>query len=95
MFKPLSKEDIGGIVDLLVKDINRRIADKEITLQVSDEAVDYIVDHAYDPAYGARPLKRFLQKNVETLLAKKILADDVHMGDVVTLQAGEEGLTLQ
>ncbi len=95
MFKPLSKEDIGGIVDLLVKDINRRIADKEITLQVSDEAVDYIVDHAYDPAYGARPLKRFLQKNVETLLAKKILADDVHMGDVVTLQVGEEGLTLQ
>ena len=95
MFKPLSKEDIGGIVDLLVKDINRRIADKEITLQVSDEAVDYIVDHAYDPEYGARPLKRFLQKNVETLLAKKILADDVHMGDVVTLQAGEEGLTLQ
>ena len=95
MFKPLSKADIGGIVDLLVKDINRRIADKEITLQVSNEAVDYIVDHAYDPAYGARPLKRFLQKNVETLLAKKILADDVHMGDVVTLQAGEEGLTLQ
>ena len=95
MFKPLSKEDIGGIVDLLVKDINRRIADKEITLQVSNEAVDYIVDHAYDPAYGARPLKRFLQKNVETLLAKKILADDVHMGDVVTLQVGEEGLTLQ
>lgn len=95
MFKPLSKADIGGIVDLLVKDINRRIADKEITLQVSNEAVDYIVDHAYDPAYGARPLKRFLQKNVETLLAKKILADDVHMGDVVTLQVGEEGLTLQ
>ena len=95
MFKPLSKADIGGIVDLLVKDINRRIADKEITLQVSNEAVDYIVDHAYDPAYGARPLKRFLQKNVETLLAKKILVDDVHMGDVVTLQVGEEGLTLQ
>ena len=72
MFKPLSKSDIRGIIDLLVKDINRRIEDKEISLTVTDRALDYIVEKAYDPVYGARPLKRYLQKNVETLLAKKM-----------------------
>lgn len=81
MFKPLTKENIGGIIRLLMEDINKRIRDKEIHVSLSEEAEQYIIDTAYDPSYGARPLKRFLQKNVETLLAKEILADKVAMGD--------------
>ena len=81
MFKPLTKENIGGIIRLLMDDINKRIRDKEIHVSLSKEAEQYIIDTAYDPSYGARPLKRFLQKNVETLLAKEILADKVAMGD--------------
>lgn len=92
MFKPLSRQDISGIIDLLVEDVNKRIADKEISLTLTEKAREYITEKAYDPAYGARPLKRYLQKNVETLLAKKILADEVHMGDVLTLDAAEDGL---
>ena len=90
MFKPLTKENIGGIIKLQMDDINRRIKDKEIHVSLSEEAKDYIVDMAYDPSYGARPLKRFLQKNVETLLAKEILADHVDMGDEleIVLEAG-------
>ncbi|MDY3909361.1 MAG: ATP-dependent chaperone ClpB [Eubacterium sp.] len=92
MFKPLSRQDISGIIDLLVEDVNKRIADKEISLTLTEKAREYITEKAYDPAYGARPLKRYLQKNVETLLAKKILADKVHMGDVLTLDVAEDGL---
>ncbi len=92
LFKPLSKENIRDIVDLLLKDVNRRIADKEISLELTENAFHYIVEQAYEPAYGARPLKRYLQKNVETLLAKKILADEVSMGDVLVMDAGEDGL---
>ncbi len=92
MFKPLSKSDIRGIIDLLVKDINRRIEDKEISLTVTDKALDYIVEKAYDPVYGARPLKRYLQKNVETLLAKKMLADEVAVGDVLSLDVENDAL---
>ena len=90
MFKPLTKENIGGIIKLQMDDINRRIKDKELHVSLSEEAKDYIVDMAYDPSYGARPLKRFLQKNVETLLAKEILADHVDMGDEleIVLEAG-------
>ncbi len=92
MFKPLSREDIRGIIDLLVEDINKRMVDKELTLTLTEKAKDYIVQQAYEPTYGARPLKRYLQKNVETLLAKKILADEVKVGDVLTLDADESGL---
>ena len=90
MFKPLTKENIGGIIKLQMDDINRRIKDKELHVSLSEEAKDYIVDMAFDPSYGARPLKRFLQKNVETLLAKEILADHVDMGDEleIVLEAG-------
>ena len=94
MFKPLSKSDIRGIIDLLVKDINRRIEDKEISLTVTDKALDYIVEKAYDPVYGARPLKRYLQKNVETLLAKKMLADEVAVGDVLSLDVENDVLVI-
>ncbi len=92
LFKPLSRQDIYGIIDLLAKDINKRIADKEISLAFTEKAKEYIVTQAYEPAYGARPLKRYLQKNVETLLAKKILADEVHMGETLQLDVGEQGL---
>lgn len=92
MFKPLSRRDISGIIRLLLADMNRRIADKEISLRLTDRALEYITAQAYDPTYGARPLKRYLQKHVETLLAKKILADEVHAGEVLTLDAGTDGL---
>ena len=95
MFKPLSKSDIRGIIDLLVKDINRRIEDKEISLTVTDKALDYIVEKAYDPVYGARPLKRYLQKNVETLLAKKMLEDEVAVGDVLSLDVENDALVIR
>ena len=95
MFKPLSKSDIRGIIDLLVKDINRRIEDKEISLTVTDKALGYIEEKAYDPVYGARPLKRYLQKNVETLLAKKMLADEVAVGDVLSLDVENDALVIR
>lgn len=95
MFKPLSKKDIRGIIDLLLQDINKRIADREISLRISEEALSYITEAAYDPVYGARPLKRFLQKNVETLLAKKILADEVSIGDSLMLDVREGNLEIR
>ena len=83
MFKPLSRQDIGNIIVILVAELNRRIAAKELSIDVSDAAADYIVEHGYDPQYGARPLKRFLQKHVETLVGRMILADEVDAGDVI------------
>ena len=95
MFKPLTKENIRGIMNLLLQDINKRIEGKEIALKMTDAAMDFITDSAYDPAYGARPLKRYLQKNVETLLAKKILADEVSVGDVLTLDVSGNQLIIK
>ncbi|MBR6228997.1 MAG: ATP-dependent chaperone ClpB [Eubacterium sp.] len=94
MFRPLSRDDIRRIIDLQVEDINRRIDEKELTLKLTPAAADLIADEAYDPSFGARPLKRYLQKHVETLLAKKILADEVHAGDTVTLDVDEGALTI-
>ncbi|MCI8306667.1 MAG: ATP-dependent chaperone ClpB [Lachnospiraceae bacterium] len=85
MFKPLTRDNIDRITDLVIADINKRIADKDIRLTVTDGAKGYIAECAYDPVYGARPLKRYIQKNVETLLAKKILSGDIGQGDEVTL----------
>ena len=85
MFKPLTKDDIRHIIDLQVADINERIEDRELTLALTPAAADHIAEEAYDPGFGARPLKRYLQKYVETLLAKKILSGDLHEGDTVTL----------
>lgn len=91
MFKPLTKDNISGILDLQIADINKRLVDKDLTVSLSVEAKNYIADHAYDPSYGARPLKRYLQKNVETLLAKKILADEVSLGEHLLIDvAGDE-----
>lgn len=82
MFKPLTKDNIGNIINLLMNDLNKRLADREITVELSDSARQFIVDHGYDPIYGARPLKRFLQKHVETLSAKLILADGLIRGSM-------------
>ena len=76
LFKPLTKGNIGGIIELLIADVNKRLADKELKIALTDEAKDFIIENGYDPVYGARPLKRFLQKHVETLSAKLILADE-------------------
>ena len=85
MFKPLTKNNIYAIIDLLTADVNKRLADKELSIEVTDEARNYIVEGGYDPMYGARPLKRYLQKNVETLAAKLILAGNVGRGDAILI----------
>ncbi len=85
LFKPLTKADIGGIVHLIVKDLNERLADRELAIEVSPEAESFIVENAYDPVYGARPLKRYIQKHVETLVAKLILADGVKAQETIVI----------
>ncbi len=85
MFKPLDKDAISGIVDILLEDLNRRIEEKELKLKLTDKAKTRIIEEGYDPIYGARPLKRYLQKNVETLVARKILAGGLRAGDTITL----------
>ncbi len=85
LFKPLTKDNIGGIIHLIIADLNKRLEDKQLTIRLSDEAMQYIVDNAYDPVYGARPLKRYIQKYVETLAAKMILADQVEEGDTIVI----------
>ena len=93
MFKPLTKENIGSIVDLMMKDLNKRLADQEITLTLDPSAKEYIIDGGYDPVYGARPLKRYLQKNVETLAAKLILSGKVGMEDAIVFTVRDGELT--
>ncbi len=93
MFKPLTKENIGFIVDLQMKHLNERLSDKQLTVTLTDEAKQYVIDSGYDPVYGARPLKRFLQKNVETLAARVILEGQVSMGDTITIGLSDGKLT--
>ena len=85
LFKPLTKDNIGGIVDLMVKELSSRLADQELSLELTDAARTQVIENGYDPVYGARPLKRYLQNYVETLAAKKILSGDVHAGDTLVL----------
>ena len=85
LFKPLSKENIGGIIKLILADLNRRLSDRELSVALSPEAESYVIEQAYDPVYGARPLKRFIQKHVETLSAKLILADQTDRGDTIRI----------
>ena len=85
MFKPLSKDNIKGIVALLLADLNSRLEDRELSVELTDAANAFVVEHGYNPMYGARPLKRFLQKHVETLSAKLILADKVGVGDTIVI----------
>lgn len=93
LFKPLTREDIGKIVDLMMEDVNKRLTDKELTIALTAQAKQFIVDNGYDPVYGARPLKRYLQKHVETLAAKLILADGVRAGDQICIDLADGRLT--
>ena len=93
LFKPLTKENIGMIVDLLITDLNHRLADQELTLELTPAAKEHVVTNGYDPVYGARPLKRYLQKYVETLTAKRILSGDVRAGDTILLDVENGSLT--
>ncbi|MDE6961138.1 MAG: ATP-dependent chaperone ClpB, partial [Lachnospiraceae bacterium] len=94
LFKPLTKDDIGQIVDLMVSDLNRRLADKELALELTDSAKAYVIEHGYDPIYGARPLKRYLQKYVETMAARYLLSEEVQAGSVMLWYHGVDGLVI-
>lgn len=93
MFKPLTKNNISSIINLLVADVNRRLADKELKIVLTDAARDYIVENGFDPMYGARPLKRYVQKTVETLAAKLILSGNINTGDNIVVDLAEGKLT--
>ena len=93
LFKPLTKDNIGGIIRLIIAELNRRLDDRDLTLELSEAATGYIVEHAYDPVYGARPLKRYIQKYVETMVAKLILEDKVENGDTILIDVQNEELT--
>ena len=97
MFKPLTKSNIGKIVDLMVSELDKRLADQELSLELTEAAKNQVIENGYDPVYGARPLKRYLQKYVETLAARKILSGDVHAGDTLVLdvQNGEFIVTVK
>ena len=93
LFKPLTKDNIKGIVSLIIAGLNRRLSDRELTVKLTPEAEQFVVDHAYDPVYGARPLKRYIQKYVETLSAKLILADGVEEGDTILIDVKDDALS--
>ncbi|MCQ2509617.1 MAG: ATP-dependent chaperone ClpB [Lachnospiraceae bacterium] len=92
LFKPLTKDNIGNIVELLIKDLNKRLADQELSIELSPEAKTYVIDGGYDPVYGARPLKRYVQKYVETLSARLILGGEIHQGDTILLDVQDGNL---
>lgn len=91
LFKPLTRADIGGIVDLLLADVNGRLADRELKISLTDEGKKFVADNGYDPVYGARPLKRYLQKHVETLAARMILRDEVRAGGTIVIDIRPDG----
>ncbi|MBD8941926.1 MAG: ATP-dependent chaperone ClpB [Clostridiales bacterium] len=92
MFKPLTKENISGIIDILINNLNKRIADRDLSISLTDSAKQFIADNGYDPVYGARPLKRYLQKNIETMVAKEILSDKLDAGDHIIVDFENNGL---
>ena len=93
LFKPLSPKDIRGIIELLIGELNKRLSDRQITIELTEAAKDFVVEEAYDPVYGARPLKRYLQKNVETLSARLILSDEVEAEDTIVIDVSDNRLT--
>ena len=95
LFKPLTEKEIGSIVELLLADLNKRLADKELSVTLTDAARKEVIEKGYDPIYGARPLKRYLQKNVETLVARAILQGTLRMGDTITIDADKGGLVVK
>ena len=95
MFKPLTKDNISNIVGLIIADLNRRLSDRELEIILTDKATDFIVDQAYDPVYGARPLKRFIQKHIETLVGKAILEGRAKDGDKVVIDVNDGCLVIK
>ena len=93
LFKPLTSDNIGNILDLMVKELNGRLSDREIFVELTKEAKELIIKNAYDPVYGARPLRRYLQKNVETLSARLILSDKVNSRDTIVIDKVDDALT--
>ena len=93
LFTPLTKENIAGIIDLIIADLNKRLADRQITIKLTDAAKEFVADAAYDPSYGARPIKRYIQKHVETLSAKLILQDKADEGDTIVIDVADGALT--
>ena len=93
-FKPLTKKEISKIVRLLGKELAKRLEDKQLKLEMSDKAVERIIENGYDPVYGARPLKRYMQHTLETMLAKSLLSGDYSVGDTVTVDVDENGLKI-
>ena len=91
-YKPLTKENISGIVDLLLADLSRRLADRQLSMKLTDAAKQYLIDGGYDPVYGARPLKRFIQQKLETLLARKMIAEDLEPGTEIVIDYDGRGL---
>ncbi len=94
-YKPLGKTEISGIVDLMIKSLGKRLADKQLSIELTSEAKNYIIENGYDPVYGARPLKRFIQRKVETLIARAIIGDELSPGQTITVDANENGLYLR
>ncbi len=94
-YKPLGRAEIFNIVDLMMESLSKRLADKQLSVKLTDKAKDYIIDNGYDPVYGARPLKRFIQSKVETLIARAIIGDKLHAGDIITVDGDENGLYLR
>jgi ATP-dependent Clp protease ATP-binding subunit ClpB len=95
MFKPLTKDNIANIVDILMKELNERISEKGIRITLSDKAKEFVTDNGFDPVYGARPLKRFIQKKVETLSARLILKGDLKPGDEIIIDVSEGDLVAE
>ncbi len=93
MFKPLTKDNIGKIVDLIIQDINKRLADRDLSIELSDAAKQFVTENGYEPMYGARPLKRYVQKHVETLAARVILGGEISQGDVIYIDVKDGALT--
>ncbi len=93
MFKPLTKDHIGNIIDLLLVELNERLADRDLHVELTEAAKQYVAENGYDPAFGARPLKRYLQKHVETLAARIILGGDISMGDVIRIDVKDDELS--
>ena len=94
-YKPLTRDNITHIIDLLVNELNQRLSEKQLKVVLTDAAKRYIIDSAYDPAFGARPLRRFVQHGVETLISRKIIGDQVQSGDTLTVDCVDGQLTVE
>ncbi len=94
-YKPLGRAEISDIVDLMIDSLGKRLAEKQLSVQLTPAAKEYIIDNGYDPVYGARPLARFIQRKAETLIARAIIGDKLHAGDMITIDADENGLYIK